>query len=33
VTIGGATVANLDINVNLGTLAVQTNYKAAPSAG
>jgi hypothetical protein len=33
VTVAGATVANLDINVNLGTLAVQTNYKAAPVAG
>ena len=33
VTVAGTTVANLDINVNLGSLAVQTNYKAAPVAG
>jgi hypothetical protein len=33
VTVGGATVASLDINVNLGTLFVQTNYKAAPLGG
>jgi hypothetical protein len=33
VTVAGTTVANLDINVNMGTLAVQTNYKAAPSGG
>ncbi|TMK89274.1 MAG: type II secretion system protein [Actinobacteria bacterium] len=33
VTVAGSTVANMDINVNLGTLAVQTNYKAAPLAG
>jgi prepilin-type N-terminal cleavage/methylation domain-containing protein len=33
VSIAGTQVANLDINVNLGTLAVQTNYKAAPNAG
>ncbi|MBV9412134.1 MAG: hypothetical protein JO148_11100 [Acidimicrobiia bacterium] len=33
VTVAGSTVANLDINVNLGTLAVQTNYRAAPTGG
>ena len=33
VTVAGTTVANLDINVNKGTLAVQTNYKAAPLGG
>jgi len=33
VTVAGATVANLDIHVDLGTLAVQTSYKAAPVAG
>jgi Tfp pilus assembly protein PilV len=33
VSVAGATVANVDINVNLGTLTVQTNYKAAPLAG
>jgi len=33
VTVAGSTVANLDINVNLGTLAVQTNYRAAPIGG
>jgi type II secretory pathway pseudopilin PulG len=33
VTVAGTTVANLDINVNLGTLAAQTNYKGAPNAG
>ncbi|MBV8295704.1 MAG: hypothetical protein JO085_02615 [Acidimicrobiia bacterium] len=33
VTIAGTTVANVDISVNLGSLAVQTNYKAAPLAG
>jgi type II secretory pathway pseudopilin PulG len=33
VQVAGATVANIDINVNLGTLFVQTNYKAAPLGG
>ncbi len=33
VQVAGATVASLDINVNLGTLFVQTNYKAAPLGG
>ena len=33
VTVGSVTVANLDINVNLGTSFAQTNYRAAPSVG
>ena len=33
VQVAGSTVANLDIHVDLGTLAVQTNYRAAPLAG
>jgi hypothetical protein len=33
VQVAGSTIANIDINVNLGTLFVQTNYKAAPLGG